>query len=409
MTDFTMPSLGADMDEGTLVEWLVKPGDQVKSGDVVAVIETSKGAIETEIFENGTVAELRAQVGETLPVGSVLATIVSEQSSTEVTADSGGRATVSSGAGVKADSGPSASAGRSPATGARSEPGEPAPAAAPAVVRASPAARKRAAELGLVLADIPGTGPGTAVTLSDVETAGETKPLPTPGSGAKRGFDPESMRRGIAAAMARSKKEIPHYYLSTQIDMTRAQQWLSAENAGRRVTDRLLQVVLPLKAMALALRKVPELNGFYRGGVFEQAERVHVGMAIALRGGGLIAPALHDVDRRTLDDVMQGLNDLITRARTGMLRSSEMSDPTITLSNMGETGVEGIFGVIYPPQVAIVGLGTVVERPWVVEGRVEVRPVMQATLSADHRVSDGHRGAIFLKTLEKLLQAPEAL
>ena len=191
--------------------------------------------------------------------------------------------------------------------------------------------------------------------------------------------------------------------------MLPAQQWLAEENATRKITDRLLQVVLPLKAMALALRKVPELNGFYRDGAFEQIERVHIGVAIALRGGGLVVPALHDVDRKTLDEIMHDLNDLITRARSGLLRSSEMSDPTVTLTNMGDTGVEGIFGIIYPPQVAILGLGRIVERPWVVEGRIEARPVMLASLSADHRVSDGHRGAIFLNTLEKLLQTPEAL
>lgn len=367
MAEFTMPSLGADMEEGTLVEWMVKPGDHVKSGDVVAVIETSKGAIETEIFDSGTVGELRVQVGETVPVGTVLATIM----------------------GAKGDVKPAGPA--------------------PSVVRASPAARKMAADLGLVLADIKDSGPGGAITRADVQMATETKQTTQPRPSVKRGFDAESMRQGIAAAMARSKKEIPHYYLSTQVNMLRVQQWLAEENATRKITDRLLQVVLPLKAMALALRKVPELNGFYKDGVFEQVERIHVGVAIALRGGGLVAPALHDVDRKTLDEVMRDLSDLITRARTGMLRSSEMSDPTITLTNMGETGVEGIFGIIYPPQVAILGLGRVVERPWVVEGKVESRPVMLASLAADHRVSDGHRGAIFLNTLEKLLQTPEAL
>ncbi len=377
MADFTLPSLGADMEEGTLVEWLVKPGDQVKSGDPVVVIETTKGAIETEIFENGRVGELRVKVGERVPVGTVLATIVSSEPVASQT---------SSG------------------------------------VRASPAARKRAAELGLVLADIRGTGPGDAITLPDVE-AGEkqalptteavtgtaTEPAPQQSTRLKRGFDPELMRQAIATAMTKSKRDIPHYYLSTQIDMQRAQQWLTEENATRKAADRLLQVVLPLKAMALALRKVPELNGFYKEGVFEQFEGIHIGVAIALRGGGLVAPALHDVDRKTLDQLMHDLNDLILRARTGMLRSSEMSDPTITLTNMGDTGVEQIFGVIYPPQVAILGLGKVVERPWAVEGKVELRPIITASLSADHRVSDGHRGAIFLNTLNKLLQTPEAL
>lgn len=395
MADFTMPSLGADMEEGTLVEWMIKPGDEVKSGDVVAVIETTKGAIETEIFENGTVGELRVKVGETVPVGMVLATILGAEGEGETQTER------------EAAKPASETQTAPPST-------EPAPATAQAaatqsVVRASPAARKAAAERGLNLAELQGTGPGGAVTLSDVEAAVESKSRPKAKPAAKRGFDPEAMRHGIAAAMARSKREIPHYYLATQIDMTRALEWLAEENAKRKIADRLLQLVLPLKAMALALREVPELNGFFSDDEFLPSEQIHIGVAIALRGGGLVAPALHDVDKKSLDELMHDLNDLITRARTGMLRSSEMSDPTVTLTNMGDTGVESIFGIIYPPQVSIVGLGRVLERPWVVDGTLAPRPIMQASLSADHRVSDGHRGGIFLNTFDKLLQKPEAL
>ncbi|GGB91247.1 acetyltransferase component of pyruvate dehydrogenase complex [Marinobacterium zhoushanense] len=392
MADFIMPALGADMEEGTLVEWMVKPGDQVKSGDVVAVIETVKGAIETEIFENGTVGELRVKVGETVPVGTVLATILgNEEEKAEAAA-----------------SAPATPVHAAPETAPK--PQVPVAPKAPAgAVRASPAARKLAMEAGVDLARLKGTGPGGAVTLADVQAAAGASSVAEPPSAPKRGFDPEAMRRGIAAAMAKSKREIPHYYLSTQIDMTRALQWLSAANAKRKIGDRLLQLVLPLKALALALREVPELNGFYSEGAFQPNEQIHIGVAIALRGGGLVAPALHDVDKKSLDELMRDLNDLITRARTGMLRSSEMTDPTVTLTNMGDTGVEGIFGIVYPPQVAIVGLGRVVERPWVVEGTLEPRPIMLASLSADHRASDGHRGGIFLNTFDKLLQKPEAL
>ncbi len=393
MADFTMPSLGADMVEGTLVEWMVAPGDQVHSGDVIAVVETTKGAIETEVFVSGTVGGLRVKVGETVPVGTVLATIIGAQDEGHPV-ESVPELTVSTHQEMR----PVAVAARKLTA-----------VAASGVVRASPAARKLAAEQGLELVDISGSGPGGAVTLTDVQAESEKKQVELTQRHVRSGFDPASMRQGIAAAMARSKKEIPHYYLSTQIDMSRAQQWLAEENARRKISDRLLQVVLPLKAMALALRKVPELNGFYSEGVFNPSERIHVGIAIALRGGGLVAPALHDVDRKSLDELIGELNDLITRARSGTLRSSEMSDPTITLTNMGETGVEGIFGIIYPPQVAILGLGKVMNRPWVANGQVEARPVMLASLSADHRVSDGHRGAVFLNMLDKLLQTPEVL
>jgi pyruvate dehydrogenase E2 component (dihydrolipoamide acetyltransferase) len=214
------------------------------------------------------------------------------------------------------------------------------------------------------------------------------------------------MRQTIAAAMARSKREIPHYYLSTTIDMGPAADWLAQENTKRPVTDRLLMGALLLKAVALALREVPELNAVWKGAEVAPSPDIHVGVAVSLRGGGLVAPALHHADRQSLDDLMRNFQDLIKRARAGTLRSSEMSDPTITVTSLGDQGVETVFGVIYPPQVALVGLGKVVERPWVVNGRVVSRPVLTASLSADHRVTDGHRGGLFLAKLDRLLQEP---
>jgi pyruvate dehydrogenase E2 component (dihydrolipoamide acetyltransferase) len=217
------------------------------------------------------------------------------------------------------------------------------------------------------------------------------------------------MRRTIGAAMARSKREVPHYYLATTIDMHRALAWLQAENLRRPVADRLLSGVLLLKAVALALREVPELNAVWRGDALVPSPAVHLGIAISLRGGGLVAPALHAADQRSLDDLMRGFRDLVQRARAGGLRSSEMSDPTITVTSLGEQGVETVFGIVYPPQVAIVGFGKVVERPWSVEGTIVSRPVVTATLSADHRVSDGHRGGRFLAAVDRRLQEPARL
>jgi pyruvate dehydrogenase E2 component (dihydrolipoamide acetyltransferase) len=209
--------------------------------------------------------------------------------------------------------------------------------------------------------------------------------------------------------MARSKREIPHYYLSATIDMARANSWLSEENLRRSVEDRLLYGVLLIKAVARGLREVPELNGFWIDGKPAPSANVHVGVAISLRGGGLVAPALHDCDRRSLDDLMRNLLDLVKRARAGRLRSSELSDPTITVTNLGDQGVESVYGIIYPPQVALVGFGKLVERPWSTEGKIISRPQITATLSADHRVSDGHRGGLFLAAVDRLLQAPERL
>ena len=204
------------------------------------------------------------------------------------------------------------------------------------------------------------------------------------------------MRRVIAAAMARSKREIPHYYLSTSIDMRRSLDWLGAENAKRPVTKRLLYSVLLIRAVALALRSTPELNGFWIDDGFQASEGIHIGVAISLRQGGLINPAIHDVDKKHLDELMENMLDLVNRARTGHLRSSELSDGTITVTNLGEQGVETVFGVIYPPQVALVGFGKITERAVASNGMVGVRPMIDATLAADHRVSDGHRaGTIF--------------
>jgi len=167
--------------------------------------------------------------------------------------------------------------------------------------------------------------------------------------------------------------------------------------------------VLFLKAVALALREVPELNALWVGERAVRSDAVHVGAAVALRQGGLVAPALHHTDRQSLDELMRTFRDVVTRARAGTLRSSELTDPTITVTNIGEQGVDSVFGIIYPPQVAIVGFGRVVVRPWSVDGQIVSRPLVTATLSGDHRVTDGHRGARFLATVERLLQEPRAL
>jgi pyruvate dehydrogenase E2 component (dihydrolipoamide acetyltransferase) len=217
------------------------------------------------------------------------------------------------------------------------------------------------------------------------------------------------MRTAIAAAMARSKREIPHYYLEHQVDVTGCEQWLARTNAARPPETRLLLGAVLIKAVALATRRFPAFNGFYRDGKFEQSPAVHVGVAIAIRGGGLAAPAVHDTDRLALDDLMTRMRDLIQRMRAGRIRGSELSDPTITVSSLGERGVETLYGVIYPPQVAIVGIGKVVVRPWVIDGAIGPRSIATVTLAGDHRVSDGHAGALFLAEIGHLLQEPDKL
>jgi len=395
MVEFRMPTLGADMEAGTLVEWLVKPGDEVKRGQVVAVVETQKGAIEIEIWENGTVDRLVVGTGRKVPVGEVLALLRAPGEA--VTA-----APVAQPRRIEPAPRPGAAAPAPPRTA-------PAP-AAPVRARISPSARQLAEALGIDAQSVQPAEPGGVISRADVERAAAARKA-APAAVAKPAAPDwhAQMRKAIAAAMSRSKREIPHYYLATDIDVTVVTEWLSAENVKRGVAERLLPVVPLMKAVAVALREVPELNGFWVDGAFRPSAAVHLGMAIAMRGGGLVAPAIHDAHTKSLDALMADLRDVTTRVRGGRLRSSEMSDPTITLSNLGEQGVEGLFGVIYPPQVAIVGLGKVTERAWAHQGTVAIRKVMTATLSADHRVSDGHRGGLYLAALARLLQEPEKL
>ncbi|MBS3935617.1 MAG: 2-oxo acid dehydrogenase subunit E2, partial [Sulfuritalea sp.] len=270
----------------------------------------------------------------------------------------------------------------------------------------SPAARKHAAERGIDLDRVVGSGPHGSVTVADVDAA---VPLPQPSPAGRTA----EMRKTIAAAMARSKREIPHYYVAEDIPLARALDWLREENVRRPLAERLLPAALLLKAVARALLRYPELNGWFRDGAFVPAGRINLGVAIALRQGGLIAPALLDAGSRSMTQLMQELTDLVKRARAGSLKSSELSEATITVTNLGDQGSLAVFGVIYPPQVALVGFGRIAERPWVEgndgAGRLKATPMVTASLSADHRVSDGHRGALFLRELAERLQHPEEL
>jgi pyruvate dehydrogenase E2 component (dihydrolipoamide acetyltransferase) len=440
MTDFTMPSLGADMEEGTLLEWLVRPGDHVRKGDIVAVVDTAKAAVEVETFSEGVIGELLVEPGVLVPVGTVLATIVS-----------GG------------------SDGEADAPESRVKPAE---VVEPAVVVepvesheprvSSPLTRKLAADLGVPLAGVQGTGRGGVITREDVTRAAErsvpvepaaqrtrvtpyarslavelgvdlaaitadgpirardvraampgtapTKRPPVPVVAPNAAPDRSAqMRTAIANLMARSKREIPHYYLSTTVDLSTALTWMRERNKELPVSERLVPAALILKATALAVAAAPALNGFWVDGSFVPGAGVHLGIAVSLRGGGLVAPALHDADALSIEEVMARMRDLVTRARSGRLKGSEMSDPTITVTNLGDQGVETVFGVIYPPQVALIGVGRVVERPWAVGGLLGVHPVTTLTLAADHRATDGFSGARLLDHIDRLLQEPEGL
>jgi pyruvate dehydrogenase E2 component (dihydrolipoamide acetyltransferase) len=442
VAEFRMPSLGADMTEGTLLEWLVHPGDVVHRGDVVAVVDTAKSAIDVEVFQDGQVEALLVEPGTTVAVGAPLATLAALGAELAEPAEPAHRtqspavsspivrhlahergvdlaAVVGSGPGgavTRADlpAAPPKLAKVPAVAPEQAPPGQPR-------VSASPFARRRAAELGIDLATVSGSAARGAVTVADVEAAAAARPperpavekpavekpaVEKPASGPTKAG---AMRAAIGALMARSKREIPHYYLQTTIDLDRALTWLESENQQRSASARILPAVLLIKAAATATREVRDMNGFFVDGAFHRSERVHVGVAVSLRGGGLIAPALHDADRLALPDLMEQLKDLVARSRGGRLTGSEMADPTITVTNLGDQGVELVHGVIYPPQVALVGFGRVVQRPWAVDGMLTVRRVLVATLAADHRVSDGHVGGLYLAAIDAALQQPEEL
>lgn len=388
MVEFRMPSLGADMESGFLREWHVKPGDPVKRGDIIAEVETQKGIIDIEVFNEGLVGELLIRRDEKVPVGTLMTHILSPEE-----AKAGGKVLPP----VK----------EKPEVISEAQPVKEKPerAAATHHIRSSPLARKIAEEKGIDLSTIKGSGPEGAITRADIEKVLTQQPSvqTTP----EKSFT-ENIRMAVAAAMSRSNRDIPHYYLQTKIDMSHALTWLAEANKKRSVKDRLLPVVLLIKAVARALGDVPDLNAWWDNGL-QRKQDIHIGFVVSLRGGGIIVPAIHDAAKKSLDELMRALSDIIPRAKSLKLRSSELADSTITITSLGEGAVETVFGIIYPPQVALVGFGGITDEPWVENGMLGIRPVLTASLSADHRATDGNTGSQFLTALKNHLSKPELL
>jgi pyruvate dehydrogenase E2 component (dihydrolipoamide acetyltransferase) len=395
MGEFRMPLLGADMVAGTLTEWYKQPGEPVHRGDIIAAVDTDKGSIDVEVFEDGVVERLLVEPGRKVPVGTVLAVIKGAE-------------------GASAPPPPPPPPTPAPEV-LPPQVGAPRPLQPPMEgerLRVSPVARRIATALGVDLTSVRGSGAGGAILREDVEAAARAAAAPAPSvptTPPSPGEAQARMRRAIGAAMARSKREIPHFYLATTLDFGPASEWLTRRNATVEPAERLLPAVLLLKATALALLEFPELNARFEGERVIPAQAIHIGVATSLRGGGLVVPAIHHVNRKTLPDLMRELRDVVQRARAGSLRSSDLADGTVTVTSLGDRSADLVLGVIYPPQTALVGYGTVVTRPWVVEGQVMPRPLVGASLSADHRASDGHRGGAFLATVGRLLERPEGL
>jgi pyruvate dehydrogenase E2 component (dihydrolipoamide acetyltransferase) len=395
--DYLLPSLGADMDEGRVIEWRVAVGDTVHRGDLMAVVETEKSDIDIEIWHDGTVDAFLVPIGELIPVGTPIV---------RLRGSGGGSAPVVTPPTTR----PAPSTTPTPV---RPLAPLPPPAATGDRVLASPLARRRAAERGLDLATIDGTGPGGAVVEADVRRAqpvGPAEPTqPTEPTEPARRRTPATMRSLIAERMSRSNREIPHYHLARDVDVGRLDAWLAERNASRPITERLLPAACYIRAVALAAARHGEFNGSWVDDHFEPADSVNVAMAISLRAGGLVTPHVQAADERSLDEIMGSLNELVGAARSGNLRASWMTGSTITITNLGDTGADLVHGVISPPQVALVGFGRSRQRPWVVDDLLTIRPVVTVTLAADHRATDGASGSRFLATIANHLEHPEDL
>jgi pyruvate dehydrogenase E2 component (dihydrolipoamide acetyltransferase) len=463
MGEFTMPSLGADMDKGTLTEWLVAPGDQVARGDIVAVIQTEKSDVEVEVFESGTVEELLVEPGTEVVVGTPLARIGTGESAAPTPATAAAPAAdtplrppppsaavpppLAASAPAPAPGGPSGrhaslvlspvvrhlaeerrvdldqlqgsgpggritradveaatSATPEPA-GAAQAPTQPLPARPAATgerVVASPYARRQAAEAAIELAKVVGSGPGGAIRARDLSAA----PVP----GATPPLDRKAaMRTAIARLMSTANREIPHYHVSSTLDVGRATAWLEDHNASVAPGERILPAAMLLRATALAAIDVPEINGWWRDDRFTPATHVDLGVAISLRGGGVVTPTIARADELALGELMAALRTLVSRSRRGNLRGSDLAPASLTVTNLGEQGAEEVLGVIHPPQVALVGFGRPTDRVLAIDGQPVVRPTVRATLSGDHRATDGHAGSLLLAAIASRLDRPDQL
>jgi pyruvate dehydrogenase E2 component (dihydrolipoamide acetyltransferase) len=394
--DYALPSLGADMDVGRVVEWRVGIGDTVERGDVIAVVETEKSDIDIEIWHDGVVREFLVGLQEEIPVGTPIVRLAGRGPAEHERVVPAGASTATSPS-PATRAAPLAPPAR-PAESPVGAPSGPAPAST-ARVRSSPRARRLAAERGIDLAEVVGTGPDGAVIAADLDTVAAAQ-APTPA---------DRMRSMIATRMERSNREIPHYHLALDVDLTELDRWLAERNEALPITERVLPAAAFVRAVALAAAAHPELNGHWIEDRFVPAADVNVAMAVSLRRGGLMTPKVERADERSVAEIMAELREHVTAARTGSLKASWMSGATITVTNLGDHGADLVHGVISPPEVALVGIGRPTERPWVVDGSVAVRRIVTVTLAADHRATDGASGSRFLRTMADLLEHPEEL
>ena len=356
-----MPSLGADMDEGKVMQWKIHPGDEIKKGQTIAVVETTKSAVEIESFYDGKVLELIGKIGEMISVGKPIALFDIQESTLPLEAVH-------------------------PASSER--------------IKISPAARKLSELHHLSIESLKGSGPDGLIELKDVELAAAQR---TPAAGGV------NLRAAIAKAMSQSKKEIPHFYLKSRFCLDSLLEWIDEKNKFLPAEKRLLLPVMLMRAVSLTLKEFPILNGYFKEGVFVKQENINLGMAFALKSGGVLVPAILETQSMSLQELNSAFLDLALRTQKNELKNRELTEGTITITNMGDLGSDEVFGVIFPPQVALIGLGRLHKAPWVLGEVIKASWVMDISLSADHRVTDGLSGAGFLRKLEEKFIQPNLL
>ena len=433
-TKVHMEALSPTMEEGQVVKWLKGEGDAVAQGDILAEIETDKATMELVARGEGALRKILVGEGGTAPVGDVIAVIAPEGEDIGALvaglgggdgaeADAAGPASAPASVGTPAApaaaspataSTPSAPAATTPAPGTAAPPG--------GRIKASPLAKRLAGELGVDIAAVSGTGPGGRIVKRDIEAAAAAPPpavvaapappplptAPTPGE-EFQDIPLSQMRKTVARRLAESLGPVPHFFLTVDVDMTRAlaararvNEILAAQGAKASVND------LVIKATAVALTHHPECNAWWQGTSIRRFNGVHMGVAVAVPDG-LITPVVRDAHAKGLAQIGREVRELAGRAREKKLQPHEYTGSTFSISNLGMFGIEEFTAVINPPEAGILAVGAVEERAVVVEGRVVAQPRMRVTMSCDHRVIDGAQGARFLATLKSFLEEPAAI
>ena len=422
-TEVIMPRMSDTMEEGKILTWLKEVGDRVEVGDIIAEVETDKADMEMEALDDGFLTEIRAQEGESVAVGGVIA-LLGEEAEIGLAPTPPARTARASVSTPPAEKRAETKAGPPAAKKVRKI-REAAPKKPPARkkderILASPIVRKIATERGIELARVQGSGPGGRIIKQDLEGAEAaptavaaelgTPPLSSPAARPPTGrVEPFSrMRATIAKRMADSMREAPHFYVTTEIDMSEAVRLRTSLKLSDRVSAEVTYTHLLVKAVAVALGRHPRLNASFSGDGRELKAEINVGIAVAL-DDGLIVPVLHDCQAMSLLDIAAQANALVERARTGKPTTQDLSGGSFTISNLGMYPVEHFTAVINPPQAAILATSAIKERPSVRDGQVVISRTMMATLSCDHRVLDGATAAQFLEELKNLLENPVGL